>query len=111
MGGGCEETADVDGQGNCVHLDSKDARIVRPKGEVILLRKAQNVFVIDHLVRNDATSRKPCFQECAFQVKDRPYDPRGAGLVREFKVAEFDLGGVEDAQEREQNQTTCRGRA
>ena len=47
--------------GNRVHLDSKDPRIVRPKGDVIPLRKAGNVFVIDLLVRKDATRRKPRF--------------------------------------------------
>ena len=47
--------------GNCVHLDSKDPRIVRPKSHVILLRKAGNVFVIDLWVRKDATSRQPGF--------------------------------------------------
>ena len=41
--------------GNRVHIDSKDPRIVRPKGHVILLRKAGNVFV------KDATGRRPGF--------------------------------------------------
>ena len=45
--------------GNHVHLDSKDSRIVRPKGDVIPLRKAGKVFVIDLWVRKDATSRRP----------------------------------------------------
>ena len=44
--------------GNRVHLDSKDPRIVRPKGDVIPLRKAGNVFVIEFWVRKDATSRR-----------------------------------------------------
>ena len=51
--------------GNRVHLDSKDPRIVRPKGDVIPLRKAGNVFVIDLWVRKDATSRKTAFQRQA----------------------------------------------
>ena len=42
---------------NRVHLDSKDPRIVRPKGDLIPLRKDGNVFVIDLWVRKDATSR------------------------------------------------------
>ena len=37
--------------GNLVHLDSKDPRAVRPKGDVILLRKAANVCVIDLWVK------------------------------------------------------------
>ena len=41
--------------GNRVHLDSKDPRIVRLKGDVIPLRKAGNVFVVDLWVRKDAT--------------------------------------------------------
>ena len=45
--------------GNRVHLDSKDPRIVIPKGGVIPLRKAGNVFVVDLWVRKDATSRRP----------------------------------------------------
>ena len=44
-----------------MHLDSKDPRTVRPKGDVIPLRKAGNVFVIDLLVRKDATVMKPGF--------------------------------------------------
>ena len=44
--------------GNLLHLDSKDPRIVRPKGDVILLRKAGNVLIIDLFVRQDATSKK-----------------------------------------------------
>ena len=47
--------------GNRVHLDSKDPRIVRSKGDVIPLRKAGNVFVVDLWVRKDATSRRPGF--------------------------------------------------
>ena len=47
--------------GNRVHLDSKDPRIVRPKGGVIRLRKAGNVFVIDLWVRKDATTRRQGF--------------------------------------------------
>ena len=39
------------GAGNRVHLDSKDPRIVRPKGDVIPLRKAGHVFVVDLWVR------------------------------------------------------------
>ena len=30
-----------------MHLDSKGPRIARPKGDVILLRKAGNVFVVE----------------------------------------------------------------
>ena len=45
--------------GNRVHLDSKDPRIVRPKGE------AGNVFVVDLWVRKDATSRRPGFHRQA----------------------------------------------
>ena len=51
--------------GNRVHLDSKDPRIVRPKGDVIPLRKAGNVFVVDLWVRKDATSRRPGFHRQA----------------------------------------------
>ena len=51
--------------GNRVHLDSKDPRIVRPKGDVIPLRKAEKVFVIDFWVRKDATSRRPGFHRQA----------------------------------------------
>ena len=69
--------------GNRVHLDSKDPRIVRPKGDVTPSRKAGNVFVVDLWVRKDA--------------KDRPV--RSEGMARECKVVEFDFGGVEDAQE------------
>ena len=66
---------------NRVHLDSKDPRIVRPKGDVIPLRKAGNVFVVDLWVRKDATSRRPGFhrqdrvQKSAPQMMDRPQDP------------------------------------
>ena len=41
--------------GNRVHLDS------RPKGDVIPMWKARNVFVVDLWVRKDATSRRPDF--------------------------------------------------
>ena len=41
--------------GNCVHLDRKYPRTVRPKGDFIPLRKAGNVFVIDVQVMKDAT--------------------------------------------------------
>ena len=51
--------------GNRVHLDSKDPRIVRPKGDVIPLRKAGKVFVVDLFVRKDATSRRPGFHRQA----------------------------------------------
>ena len=51
--------------GNRVHFDCKDPMSVRPKGDVILLRKARNVFVIDLWVRKDATSRKPGFHQQA----------------------------------------------
>ena len=44
--------------GNRVHLDSRDPRIVRQKGDVTPLRKAGNVFVIDLWVRKDTTSRR-----------------------------------------------------
>ena len=44
-----------------MYVDSKDPRIVRPKGDVIPLRKAGNVFVIDLWVRKHATSRKSGF--------------------------------------------------
>ena len=44
--------------GNRVHLDSKDPRIVRPKGDVIPLRKTGNVFVVGLWVRKDDTSRR-----------------------------------------------------
>ena len=33
--------------GNQVHLDSKNPRVVRPRGDVIPLRKVGNVFVLD----------------------------------------------------------------
>ena len=51
--------------GNRLHFDSKDPRIVRPKGGVINFRKAGNVFVIDLWVRKDATSRRPGFHRQA----------------------------------------------
>ena len=51
--------------GNRVHFDSKDPRIVSPKGEIIPLRKAGNVFVVDLWVRKDATSRRPGFHRQA----------------------------------------------
>ena len=51
--------------GNRVHLDSKDPRIVRHKGDVIPLRKAGNVFVVDLWVRKDATGRRPGFHRQA----------------------------------------------
>ena len=51
--------------GNRVHLGSKDPRIGRPKGDVISLRKAGNVFVIHLWVRKDATSREPGFHRQA----------------------------------------------
>ena len=51
--------------GNRVHLDSKDPRIARPKGDVIPLRKAGNVYVVDLWVRKDATSRRPGFHRQA----------------------------------------------
>ena len=41
-----------------MHLESKDPRIVRPKGDVIPMRKVENVFVIDLWVREDATSNR-----------------------------------------------------
>ena len=41
-----------------LHLDSKDPRKVRPKGDVIPLRKAGNVLIIDLWARQDATSEK-----------------------------------------------------
>ena len=66
-GGGREATAHVSGHaaGNRVHLDRKDPRIVRPNCDVILLRKAGNVFVIDLWIRKEATSRKPGFHQQA----------------------------------------------
>ena len=51
--------------GNRVHVDSKDPRIVRPKGDIIRLRKAGNVFVIDPPVRKDATGRRSGFHKQA----------------------------------------------
>ena len=51
--------------GNRVHLDSRDPRIVRPKGDVAPLRKAGNVFVIDLWVRIDTTSRRLGFHRQA----------------------------------------------
>ena len=45
--------------GNRVHLDSKDPRIVRSKGDAILWLKAGHVFVRDLWVRKDATCRRP----------------------------------------------------
>ena len=63
---------------NHVHLDSKDPRKVRLKGDVIPLRKAGNVFVVDLWVRKDATSRRLGFhrqawvQKSAPQIIDRP---------------------------------------
>ena len=96
---------------------SKDPRIVRPKGDVILLRKAGNVFVIDLWVRKDAHQQEARFSPAVLSpglcVTDegqtiRPV--RGEGLARECKVVEFDLGGVEDAQEECKFGPTCRGR-
>ena len=66
--------------GNRVHLDSKDPRIARRKGDVIPLRQAGNVFVIDLCVRKDATSSPV----------------RSEGVVQRRKVA--DLRAVEDGQ-------------
>ena len=63
---------------NREQLDSKDPKIVRPKGDVIPLRKDGNVFVINLWVRKDATSRMLGFhrqasvQESASQMKARP---------------------------------------
>ena len=48
--------------GNRVHLDGKDPRTVR---DVIPLRKAGTVFVVDLWVRKDATSRRPGFHRQA----------------------------------------------
>ena len=63
-GGGCKRpllsVAKMVAAGNRVHLD-KDPRIARPKGDVIPLRNAGNVFVIDLWVRKYATSRRPGF--------------------------------------------------
>ena len=42
--------------GNQVHLDAKNPRVVRPKGGVVPLRKAGNVFLIDLWVKADAQS-------------------------------------------------------
>ena len=91
--------------GNRVHLDSKDPRIVRPKGDVIPLRKAGNVFVVDLWVRKDATSRRPGFHRAGLSPEVCPTDDgptirpvRNEGAARERNVVGFDLGGV-DAQE------------
>ena len=51
--------------GDRVNLDRKDPRTVRPKGDVIPLRKDGNAFVIDLWVRKDATSRRPDFHQQA----------------------------------------------
>ena len=47
--------------GSRVHLDSKDPRIGRPKSDVILLRKAGNVFVIDLWVRKKRNQQEAGF--------------------------------------------------
>ena len=67
------------------------------------------MFVIDLWVRKDATSRRPGSPRNNERQTIRPV--RSKGLAREGNVAEFDLGGVEDAQEEMQSRITCRGRA
>ena len=90
---------------NRVHLDSKDSRIVRPKGDVIPLRKAGNVFVVDLWVRKDATGRRPgfhrqaCPEVCTTDDGQTIRPVRYEGAARERNVVGFDLGRVEDAQE------------
>ena len=67
--GGREETlmsvAKMVAAGNRVQHDSKDPRIVRPKGDAFPLRKVWNVFVVDLWVRKDATSRRTGFHRQA----------------------------------------------
>ena len=46
-------------QGNRAQFDSTDARTVRPRCDVILLRKAGEEFVMDLWVRKDAISEEP----------------------------------------------------
>ena len=55
-GGGRDATGHVIGQDGR-SKERKDPWVVRPKGDVIPLRKAGNVFVIDPCVTKDATSR------------------------------------------------------
>ena len=92
--------------GNRVHLDSKDPRIVRPKGDVIPLRKAGNVFVVDLWVRKRCNRQKTGFSPAGLSPEVCPTDDgltikpmRNEGAARERNVVGFDLGGVEDSQE------------
>ena len=64
------------------------------------------MFVIDPWVRKAATSRRLGFhfnrlnpEVCVADEGQTIRPVRGEGLARECKVVEFDLGGVEDAQE------------
>ena len=55
--------------GNRVHLDSKDPRIVRPKGDVIPLRKAGNVFVVDLLGQKRCNQQEAGFSPAGLSPK------------------------------------------
>ena len=92
--------------GNRVHLDSKDPRVVRQQGDVLLLRKAGNVFVVDLWVRKDRDQQVAGFSPAGLSPEVCITDEgqtirlvRSEGLARECNEVEFDLGGVEDAQE------------
>ena len=91
--------------GNRVHLDSKDARIVTPKEDVIPLRKAGNV-------RRRSLGQERCnrqeagFSPAGLSPEVCPTDfgktvrpVRNEGVARERNVVGLDFGGVEDAQE------------
>ena len=45
--------------GNCVQLDESDHRVVKPSGDIIPLRNAGYVFVMDLWVKRDAIGNKP----------------------------------------------------
>ena len=68
------------------------------KGDVILLRKAGNVFFIGQERRNQQEAGfSPTHLSARVCVTDEGV--RSECWAREGNVAEFDLGGVEDAQE------------
>ena len=99
---------------NLPHIDSNDPRVVRPKGDVILLRKAANVCVIDLWVKKDATSRRrglhrqaPSPEGCVTDEGQTIFRVRSEGLARNRKVVEFDFGVTSGMRIR----ITCRRRA
>ena len=92
---------------NRVHLDSKDPRIVRPRvmsfhcGMLETCSSGQSLGQKRRNQQEDAgfspagLSPRVCVTDEGQSI--RPV--RSEGLARECKVVEFDLGGVEDAQE------------